>query len=252
MSPTLRRGFSDEIGSWKIICMRGRTCAAPRPCSSVRSLPVEQHRPRRRAGELHDGARRCVDLPQPDSPTSAERLASADVEADVGDRVDLEPGCARRGTRPRGSRPAAASRRRVGGARCRSRPSGTSSGARLVEQRSTPVAAALARARRRPRAARPRPRPGCAPTRPSPRVSRPGTSSGTRGPARVARDAAAAPPRGTCPARTGSGARTGIPAAGLIRSAGGRRSPRRRVWLGSSSFGIELEQRLGVRHAACR
>ena len=27
MSSTLRRGFSDEIGSWKIICMRVRTLA---------------------------------------------------------------------------------------------------------------------------------------------------------------------------------------------------------------------------------
>ncbi len=35
MSRTLRRGLSDEIGSWKIICMRVRATRISLPASSV-------------------------------------------------------------------------------------------------------------------------------------------------------------------------------------------------------------------------
>ena len=68
MSRTLRRGFSDEIGSWKIICTWVR---------SVRRSPGSAWSARCRRNDVPDVARSTwtmarpvVDLPQPDSPTS--------------------------------------------------------------------------------------------------------------------------------------------------------------------------------------
>ena len=39
MSPTLRRGLSEEIGSWKIICIRVRMWRRSSPCRAVSSSP---------------------------------------------------------------------------------------------------------------------------------------------------------------------------------------------------------------------
>ncbi len=50
MSPTLRRGFSDEIGSWKIICIRGRT-----PAQLVAVQLGELHRRRSGPGPTWGG-----------------------------------------------------------------------------------------------------------------------------------------------------------------------------------------------------
>ena len=68
MSSTVCRGFSDEIGSWKIIWMLGAAARSSLPPSwpgrGPRAAPD-----RRWAGELHDGPP-VVDLPHPDSPTN--------------------------------------------------------------------------------------------------------------------------------------------------------------------------------------
>ena len=79
-----RRGFSDEIGSWKIICIRGRTLRSSSPASVVSSLPVELRRcPTSVGGSCMIGppGRRLAAARLADEP---ERLAFDDVEADVG------------------------------------------------------------------------------------------------------------------------------------------------------------------------
>ena len=119
MSRTLRRGFSDEIGSWKIICICGAQLA------HLLVLQDGESRARRTMMLPLVGrgscmmARPVVDLPQPDSPTRPSVSPGQDVEADARHRVHLAGRCARRGTRRRGPRRAAACRRRRGGARCR-------------------------------------------------------------------------------------------------------------------------------------
>ena len=66
---TLRRGFSDEIGSWKIICMRVRASRSVVAAhGSVSSWPSNITDPLVRLGQLHDRPP-VVLLPQPDSPT---------------------------------------------------------------------------------------------------------------------------------------------------------------------------------------
>ena len=45
MSPTRRRGFRDEMGSWKIICIRVRIRRRSSPSSSVSSVPSKATRP---------------------------------------------------------------------------------------------------------------------------------------------------------------------------------------------------------------
>ena len=86
----VRRGFSDEIGSWNTICIRvraARICFAP---SAVRSVP-SKHTDPRRGRELHDrptgGGLAAAGLAD-----DAERLAAQDVEADPGDGADGQPG----------------------------------------------------------------------------------------------------------------------------------------------------------------
>ena len=93
MSSTLRRGFSDEIGSWKIICMRGADLAQLLArAASVRSVPSNVHRARRSARGSCMIALPVVDLPQPDSPTRPSVSPAHHVEADVRDRVHLQAG----------------------------------------------------------------------------------------------------------------------------------------------------------------
>ena len=69
MSPTLRRGLSDEIGSWKIIWSRGRSRASADRESVVTSTPSKRTEPAVGLGSCMM-ARPVVDFPQPDSPTT--------------------------------------------------------------------------------------------------------------------------------------------------------------------------------------
>ena len=69
MSRTLRRGLSELIGSWKIICMRGRNSRILSDGSLVRSCPSNTTEPDVGRGSCMM-ARPVVDFPQPDSPTS--------------------------------------------------------------------------------------------------------------------------------------------------------------------------------------
>ena len=91
MSRTLRRGFSDEIGSWKIICMRVRASRMSWPSIVVSSWPSKRTEPEVGRGSCMT-ARPVVRLPAAGLADEAERLALADVEADPGDGVDDEPG----------------------------------------------------------------------------------------------------------------------------------------------------------------
>ena len=86
IEPTVRRGFSDEYGSWKIICISRRSglssfvlrSAISRP-SNLTEPEVGSQQPEQqpRGGRL--AAARLAD--------DAERLAALDVEGDAVDRV---------------------------------------------------------------------------------------------------------------------------------------------------------------------
>ena len=110
MSRTLRRGFSDEIGSWKIICICGAELAQLLARERGELCPSKRTVPARRAGQLHDRptGRRLAAARLADEP---EGLALQHVEADARDRVHLAGPCRRPGTRRRGPRPAAGCRR---------------------------------------------------------------------------------------------------------------------------------------------
>ena len=91
------RGFSDDCGSWKIICIfrrTGRNAASPRPTrlwpSKRMSPPVGRIKRRM--------ARPTVDLPDPDSPTRPRHSPSC--------RVKLTPSTARTNPRAPPSQPA--------------------------------------------------------------------------------------------------------------------------------------------------
>ena len=86
MSRTRRLGFSDEIGSWKIICMARRARRSSGPSSAVRCWPRKPHVTRRRPFQLHDRSS-GRGLPAARLSHHAERLAGGDVEADARDRV---------------------------------------------------------------------------------------------------------------------------------------------------------------------
>ena len=93
MSRTLRRGLSDEIGSWKIICMRVRACAHV-VAAHLGQLPAfEHHRAAGGTGQLHDRPAGRA-LAAAGLADDAERLATQDIETDAADRVDLEAGVA--------------------------------------------------------------------------------------------------------------------------------------------------------------
>ena len=81
IEPTVLRGFSDEYGSWKIICASrrnsisslGEMSAISRPSNLIEPLVGSSRR---------SSSRPVVDLPQPDSPTSpsvSPRLTSNDT-----------------------------------------------------------------------------------------------------------------------------------------------------------------------------
>ncbi len=69
IAPTVICGFSDEYGSWKIICIARRRSRKARASSAPRSSPSNSTWPA--LGSIRRSSRRpSVDLPQPDSPTT--------------------------------------------------------------------------------------------------------------------------------------------------------------------------------------
>ena len=97
--PTRLRGLSDAYGSWKIICISRRNGRSSRRDSDVMSAPSKRIVPL--VGSCsRTSSRPSVDLPQPDSPTIAERLAAPHLERDAVDRVDDLATLARNGGRP--------------------------------------------------------------------------------------------------------------------------------------------------------
>ena len=89
-SPTVNTGFSDVIGSWKIIEISLPRIFASSPSWSVtRSRPSNRMRessairPGRSTSRITESA--VTDLPQPDSPTTPERAALRDLEVDAVD-----------------------------------------------------------------------------------------------------------------------------------------------------------------------
>src|SRR3954452_10647939 len=81
IEPTVLRGFSDEYGSWKIICASRRNSISCLGLMSAISSPSNLIEPP--VGSSSRSSRRpVVDLPQPDSPTRpsvSPRLMSNDT-----------------------------------------------------------------------------------------------------------------------------------------------------------------------------
>ena len=69
MSFTRRRGLSELMGSWKIICMRVRRLRSAAPFCFVSSTPSSSIEPLV-GSTMRMSALPVVDLPHPDSPTS--------------------------------------------------------------------------------------------------------------------------------------------------------------------------------------
>ncbi len=80
IEPTVLRGFSDEYGSWKIICTSRLIAFSAAPSERVMSLPSKPISPRV-ASSRRVISRAVVLLPQPVSPTMPERLSALDLEA---------------------------------------------------------------------------------------------------------------------------------------------------------------------------
>ena len=215
MRPTRMRGFSEPYGSWKTICIRRRAAHSSRGEQRRGGRGPRSGSARPIGSMSRRISRPVVDLPQPDSPTSAERLARLEGEAHAVDRADR---------RARGRpEPAAAERRSA------SRAPATSS--------NGPPSRAITRAgHEMPRRAAPR---AAAP---------PGGSSGTRAdsagrtrqPARAPRAGRAARPRWTTsgwPKRLGCGRQ--------------RRRPRVYGWSGRAKMLVDrrhLDDAPGVDH----
>ena len=91
MSRTLRRGFSDEIGSWKIICIRVRAARISFVDIVVSSAPSNVTDPDVGAEQLHDrssgGALAATRLAH-----QTQRLPALHVEADARHGVDDQAG----------------------------------------------------------------------------------------------------------------------------------------------------------------
>ena len=88
IEPTVIRGFRLACGSWKIICIFGRSARSAPPSSRAMSRPSSSIAPAGRVVEPQDRppGRRLAAARLADEP---ERLALGDVEADVVDRLDL-------------------------------------------------------------------------------------------------------------------------------------------------------------------
>ena len=92
MSSTLRRGFSDEIGSWKIIFIRVRVRAEVVARQLRHVLALEHHPPDCSARGNCMIALPVVDLPQPDSPTSPRVSPSFTSRLTSDTACTLQPG----------------------------------------------------------------------------------------------------------------------------------------------------------------
>src|SRR5712691_4521702 len=68
-APTLTRGFRDEYGSWKTICIRRRIACRPRRSAVEISIPSKRIEPASGSTSL-SRQRASVVLPLPDSPTT--------------------------------------------------------------------------------------------------------------------------------------------------------------------------------------
>ena len=81
IEPTVLRGFSDEYGSWKIICASRRNSTSCFGLMSAISSPSNLIEPLV-GSSRRSSSRPVVDLPQPDSPTRpsvSPRLTSNDT-----------------------------------------------------------------------------------------------------------------------------------------------------------------------------
>ncbi len=200
MSRTLRRGLSDEIGSWKIICIRVRASRMSLRDIVVRLLALELDGAPVRPGELHDRPAGRA-LAAPGLADEAERFAAPDVEADAGHRVDDQP---RAANGELDDQILDAQQHVVGVAEVNLPRAGhqdTSSNDLTSDGGTRRGTDGDWSPRRAPVVAR------------GTRASRPGTSRRTGDPGSRP-GSAAAPRRGSGPGRSGSGARTGSPWAG--------------------------------------
>ena len=128
---TRRRGFSDEIGSWKIICMPGpRPRAGSSPVQRGELVALERAPTRWSGGGSCMIARPVVDLPQPDSPTRPSVSPSSTSKLMSTRRAP----CRRAGGNSTTRCSTRSSVLRRAGGRSRCRPSGRRSGRRAVDR----------------------------------------------------------------------------------------------------------------------
>ena len=84
--PTVRRGFSDEYGSWKIICISRRSGLISLALRSAISRPSKRTEPDVGCSS-RSSSRAVVDLPQPLSPTIPNVSPRRTSKRDAVDRV---------------------------------------------------------------------------------------------------------------------------------------------------------------------
>ncbi|MNT63533.1 hypothetical protein D3C72_2013580 [compost metagenome] len=97
-SPTVRRGFKLEYGSWKMVCTCRRNDISDAPASCSTSWPARWMRPE--DGRTNPAMQRPnVLFPEPDSPTSASVLPGAT------DRLTPRTACTTRDGLPSRLRP---------------------------------------------------------------------------------------------------------------------------------------------------
>ena len=79
MVPTFLRGLSEPKGFWNTICTTGRSARRAEALAPTTSVPAIFSVPRE-GGSIIATMRARVDLPQPDSPTTAKVLPAASVK----------------------------------------------------------------------------------------------------------------------------------------------------------------------------
>ena len=97
--PTVRRGFSDEYGSWKIICISRRSGLISLRFRSAISRPSKRTEPDV-GSSRRISSRAVVDLPQPLSPTSPNVSPRSTSNDDAVDGVHGAELAAARGSCP--------------------------------------------------------------------------------------------------------------------------------------------------------
>ncbi|MNP73681.1 hypothetical protein D3C76_1704330 [compost metagenome] len=75
-SPIFWRGFSEAYGLWNTICTSRRSCLRSALLAPVTSVPAICSEPEE-GSSIKVRARARVDLPQPDSPTTARVLPAS-------------------------------------------------------------------------------------------------------------------------------------------------------------------------------